>query len=131
MGTLSLKGVSKKYGAVTAVNDITREVGGVVGIAVLSSVLISAYRSHIADRLGPLPGPTGDAIDAGAAAGLQALGARTDQASGDLVDAVREAFARVLQSSMWVAAAELLAAAAVVCSRSARWARSVRRNRNG
>jgi hypothetical protein len=39
----------------SAVNDITREVGGVLGIAVLSSVLISAYRDDITGALAALP----------------------------------------------------------------------------
>lgn len=97
----------------SAVNDITREVGGVVGIAVLSSVLVSAYRTQVADQLGSLAGPMREAIDAGAAVALQRLaGAGPEQAA--TMDAVRVAFAVGLQSAMWVAASVLVAAAVAV-----------------
>ncbi len=39
----------------SAVNDITREVGGVLGIAVLSSILISFYRTEIEPAVAGLP----------------------------------------------------------------------------
>ena len=61
----------------SAVNDITREVGGVLGIAVLSSVLISVYRDDIDDR----PGRAA-AAGAGARAGRRRGGPRGRRRSG-------------------------------------------------
>jgi hypothetical protein len=37
-----------KAGAGSAVNDTTREVGGTLGVAIVGSVLSSAYGSHVA-----------------------------------------------------------------------------------
>ena len=98
----------------SAVNDITREVGGVLGIAVLSSVLISAYRDDITPALTALPAqlqaPALDGAGAalGAAAGLGPEGAV-------LADAARAAFAVGLAAALWVGAG-VLAAAAVLCA---------------
>ncbi len=44
-----------KSGVGSAVNDTTREVGGALGIAVLGSLVSSAYRSNMADQVGGLP----------------------------------------------------------------------------
>jgi len=97
----------------SAVNDITREVGGVLGIAVLSSVLIGAYRDAIAPSLATLPTPLQDiALDGAAAALSVAAGSGPDGAA--LADAARDAFASGLSSALWVGAA-VLAVAAAVC----------------
>lgn len=54
-----------KSGVGSAVNDVSRELGGALGIAVLGSVLNSAYRAKIGSRLPPgcrrtwRPTPTG------------------------------------------------------------------------
>ena len=45
---------TSKSGVGSAVNDISRELGGALGIAVLGSVLNSAYRGKIGGRLPPL-----------------------------------------------------------------------------
>lgn len=98
----------------SAVNDITREVGGVLGIAVLSSVLISAYRDDISPSLVGLPAELqvpalgGAAAAIGAAAGLGPDGVA-------LADAARDAFAAGLSSALWLGAS-VLAATAVLCA---------------
>jgi EmrB/QacA subfamily drug resistance transporter len=98
----------------SAVNDITREVGGVLGIAILSSVLISVYRDDIAGALTALPPPVREpALDGaggalGVAAGLGAEGAA-------LAEAARSAFAAGLAAALWVGAG-VLAVAAAACA---------------
>lgn len=98
----------------SAVNDITREVGGVLGIAVLSSVLISAYRDDIAPAVAALPAQLqAPALDgAGAALGI-AAGLGPEGAA--LADAARAAFAVGLAAALWVGAG-VLAGAAVLCA---------------
>jgi len=44
---------ASQQGVGSAINDLSREVGGAVGIAVLASILTSTYQSHL--RLGHLP----------------------------------------------------------------------------
>jgi hypothetical protein len=98
----------------SAVNDITREVGGVLGIAVLSSVLISAYRDDITGALAALPPQVqGPALDGAAAALAVAAGLGPDGAG--LAEAARSAFAAGLAAALWVGAG-VLAAAAALCA---------------
>src|SRR5260370_34700683 len=52
-----------KAGAGSAVNDTTREVGGTLGVAIVGSVLSSAYGSHVASSLSRLGAPHA-AVDA-------------------------------------------------------------------
>ena len=42
-----------KAGAGSAVNDTTREVGGTLGVAIVGSVLNSAYGAHVPARARP------------------------------------------------------------------------------
>src|SRR5262249_56086678 len=46
-----------KAGAGSAVNDTTREVGGTLGVAIVGSVLNSAYGSHVTTALAGLGAP--------------------------------------------------------------------------
>ena len=55
----------------SAVNDLTREVGGVLGIAVLSSGVISGYRSEIAGALAEVPARYAGAVTDGAGSALR------------------------------------------------------------
>jgi EmrB/QacA subfamily drug resistance transporter len=96
----------------SAVNDITREVGGVLGIAVLSSVLISAYRDDIGLSLATLPPQVqGPALDGAAAALAVAAGLGPDGTA--LAEAARSAFAAGLSAALWVGAGVLFAAATI------------------
>ena len=66
MGSLPLG----KAGVGSAMNDTTRQVGGALGVAVLGSVLSSAYASSIAPAVGGLPASA-------AAAASDSIGAAT------------------------------------------------------
>ena len=46
-----------KSGVGSAVNDVTREVGGAIGIAIMGSVLASVYNSHMTEKIRGLPVP--------------------------------------------------------------------------
>ncbi len=97
----------------SAVNDITREVGGVLGIAVLSSVLISAYRDDVAGSIAQLPpGLAGSALEGAAAA--VAISAGLGAEGEALAQAARSAFAVGLSAAFWVGAG-VLAGAALLC----------------
>ncbi|SFY50091.1 MFS transporter [Streptomyces sp. F-1] len=58
----------EKAGSASALSNTFRQVGGALGIAVLGSVLATAYRNGIEDKLGPLPAAlrdkAGDSIEA-------------------------------------------------------------------
>ncbi|MGL5866745.1 MAG: MFS transporter [Dermatophilaceae bacterium] len=98
----------------SAVNDITREVGGVLGIAVLSSVLLAGYRDQIAPALTGLPPQLAGPADNGAGT---ALGVAADLGANGaaLADAARASFAAGLSDALWVGAA-VLATAAAICA---------------
>lgn len=96
-----------KQGVGSAVNDLSRELGSALGIAILGSALSAAYRSHVSDATRGLPAP--------AAHGAQSSIAFVEAASGrlaaygprgqHLLDAARQSF---------VDAAHLAFAAAIV-----------------
>lgn len=98
----------------SAVNDITREVGGVLGIAVLSSVLVSGYRRAVEPDLGGLPDPIRDAVMDSPVGGLAAAGPLGEAGAG-VVAAVRDAFSTGTGLAMAVGAG-VLAVAAAVCA---------------
>ncbi|MFD3697136.1 MFS transporter [Streptomyces sp. NPDC058646] len=60
-----------RTGAGSAVNNSMRQIGGVLGVAVLGPLLTSVYRSDIAPSLAGLPGPAAEAAGGSAEAARQ------------------------------------------------------------
>jgi len=104
---------SDRRSVASAVNDITREVGGVLGIAVLSSVLLSFYRADIEPALVGVPEQLSQVVNSGAGAAIGVANTLGPNGAA-LADAAREAFAQGLSASMWVGAVVLVVASAVV-----------------
>lgn len=98
----------------SAVNDLAREVGGVLGIAVLSSALVSRYRDEVAASLPDLPSGLREVVDDGAG-GAVAAGSALGVEGEPVVLAAQQAFALGLSTSFWVAAVAL-GIGAVVCA---------------
>ena len=46
---------SSQQGVASAINDLSRELGGAIGIAVMGSILATTYRNHL--HLGSVPAP--------------------------------------------------------------------------
>ncbi|HWT95561.1 MAG TPA: MFS transporter, partial [Solirubrobacteraceae bacterium] len=61
----------EKQGVASALNDLTRELGAALGIAVLGSLLTDRYVSSISDQAAGLPGPAADAASTSLGAALQ------------------------------------------------------------
>lgn len=61
----------ERTGAGSAVNNSMRQIGGVLGVAVLGSLLTTTYRSEIKPSLVGLPGPTAEAASGSAEATRQ------------------------------------------------------------
>lgn len=96
----------------SAVNDITREVGGVLGIAVLSSILITFYRTNVRPVLEGFPAQVREVVEAGAVAAIgvaDSFGAK----GSVLANAARDAFAVGLSAAMFVGAV-ILALASII-----------------
>lgn len=86
-----VRGVPRaKQGVASAVNDVTREFGAAVGIAVAGSLLASSYRTHLTPALTDLPEPARSQASDSLAAALQV--ADSTPAAAGLADAARHAF---------------------------------------
>jgi hypothetical protein len=110
---LILEGLpAERRSVASAVNDITREVGGVLGIAVLSSVLVPAYRADVAAVTPGLPAELAGAVESSAGAAL-GVAAALGPAGAAVADAARAGFSTGTAAATAVGAGVLLAAAAV------------------
>jgi EmrB/QacA subfamily drug resistance transporter len=104
-----------KAGAGSAVNDTTREVGGTLGVAIVGSVLSSAYGSHVASSLTRLGAPHAavdvarQSIEAGLTVSARFPGALSPAAG----EATRQAFMSGLHAGSFVAAVATAVAALV------------------
>jgi EmrB/QacA subfamily drug resistance transporter len=98
----------------SAINDLTREVGGVLGIAVLSSALIAAYRSTVAASVEGLPAEIGEQVDDGAGSAL-AVADRLGPQAGQLIAVVQDGFSDGLALALWIGAGVLLAGS-ILCA---------------
>ncbi len=91
-----------KQGIASAVNDLTRELGGVLGIAVLGSVFNTVYRTEIGAA------PQTAARDSLAAA-LRVADERGGRTGDDLAAAARDAFGAGMTSALLVGGAVVIA----------------------
>ncbi|MFC4467781.1 DHA2 family efflux MFS transporter permease subunit [Streptomyces xiangluensis] len=81
-----------KQGVASALNDLTRELGGVLGIAVLGSVFNTTYRSDVGDAVGGMPDEAADAARDSLAGALRVASEFGGRPGAQLADAAREAF---------------------------------------
>ena len=99
-----------KAGVGSAVNDVTREVGGAVGIAVLGSVVSVLYRTDITDAAARLPDGPRQAFEESIGS---AVAASSTEPASFALDAARQAFAAATHTVFLIAAA-LMATGALV-----------------
>jgi MFS transporter, DHA2 family, multidrug resistance protein len=101
-----------KAGIGSAMNTTTRQVGGALGVAVLGSVLTSAYRDQLAPALAGLPDQAATAAREQVGAALAAA-SQLGSAGGELAQAARAAFVDAMGTAALVGAAVALLGAAV------------------
>jgi EmrB/QacA subfamily drug resistance transporter len=92
LGALS----AERSGAGSALITAMRQVGATIGVAVLGSVLGSAYRSHLV--LTGLPAPVSSAVKSSVAAGVAVAHALRSAA---LLESVRTAFVHGMDIMLW------------------------------
>ena len=106
----------EKAGIGSAMNDVVREVGGTLGVAVLGSFLSSGFASAMAGSVPDLPAEqaeaAGDSVGAAHAVAAQLGGG----AAARLVDASNHAFVDAMATTASIAAAVALAGALIAAA---------------
>ncbi|MFE3200210.1 MFS transporter [Embleya sp. NPDC059237] len=96
----------EKQGVASALNDVTREFGTALGVALLGALLSAGYRSAIADRLTGIPQGPADTAREGIANAVE-VADDTGPHAPDLLHAARQSFVDAWQQAMWAGAAVL------------------------
>ena len=110
-----------QQGLASALNDVTREFGTAIGVALLGAVLTAGYRNAITPELDTIVGLPDDVADTareGLANAVAAAPALDDRAAA-LVRTAQESFINGWQTAMWVGAAVMLAMFTYVLARGA------------
>ncbi len=106
----------EKQGVASAINDVSRELGGALGIAVLGSILNTAYRSGVDQHTATLPAALADKAR-GSLGAAQAIGHRLG--SGDQLAAhANSAFVHGVSLALIAGAAALAGGAVFVALRA-------------
>ncbi|MEV6158079.1 MFS transporter [Nonomuraea sp. NPDC052129] len=106
-----------RQGVASALNDVTREFGTALGVALLGAVLTAGYRGAIDARLDGVPGA--DAAREGVVNALTAADGAGPQARA-LIRAARESFVDGWQQAMWAGAAVMAVLFVYVLARGPR-----------
>ncbi|MGW6598992.1 MFS transporter [Streptomyces sp. NPDC055036] len=94
----------EKQGVASALNDVTREFGTALGVAMLGALLSAGYRGAIDDRLRGIPRGTADTAREGIANAVEAANGAGSHAQ-DLVHAAQQSFVDGWQQAMWAGVA--------------------------
>jgi hypothetical protein len=93
-----------KAGVGSAMNDVTRELGGALGVAVLGSLVASRYDSLISGVISNLTGSAHSTADASLSGALE-VGGRIGGAEGQrIVDTARDAYTSGMNTATLVGA---------------------------
>ncbi|WP_344595326.1 MFS transporter [Actinomadura vinacea] len=102
-----------KQGVAAALNDITRELGAVLGIAILGSVFNSSYRGDAGQAARSLPDPVAEVVRDSLAGALEVAARIGGEPGARLADAARDAFAAGMSNAL-LAGVALVAVGGVV-----------------
>lgn len=94
----------ERQGVASALNDITREFGTALGVALLGALLSAGYRSSIGDRLHGVPRNAADPARDGVANAVEAADGAGPHARA-LVRAAQQSFVEGWQQAMWAGVA--------------------------
>lgn len=94
----------EKQGVASALNDVTREFGTALGIAMLGALLSAGYRNAIDGRLNGIPQGDADSAREGIANAVEAAGGAGPHAQ-DLLHAAQQSFVDGWQQAMWAGVA--------------------------
>ena len=105
----------EKQGVASAINDVSRELGGALGIAVLGSILNTAYRTGIEQHTSGLPAGLAETAR-GSLGAAQAIGQRLG--APELVNHANTAFTHGISLALLTGAVALIAGAIFVALRA-------------
>lgn len=94
----------ERQGVASALNDITREFGTALGVALLGALLSAGYRSAIAGELDGVPKGAADTAREGVANAVEAAGGAGSH-TRQLVHAAQQSFVDGWQQAMWAGVA--------------------------
>lgn len=100
-------------GVGSAMNDVTRQVGGALGVATIGSVLNTVYGNTMAPAVAALPTPAAEAARDSLGPALHVAGQLPGPVGTALAEAARHAYVEGLGIALLVAAAAALAGALV------------------
>lgn len=106
----------EKQGVASALNDVTREFGTALGVAMLGALLSAGYRNSMDGKLTGIPTDTADTAREGIANAVDAAHSAGTH-SQRLVHAAQQAFVDGWQQAMWVGVAVMGALFLFVLSR--------------
>ena len=106
-----------KAGVASAMNDVTRQVGGALGVAIVGSLISTIYTSRIGDAAAGLPAALRGPVEA-SIGGADAVAARLPAPEGaQLASAAADAFTTALGYGLLAAAAVAVIGAGIVAWR--------------
>jgi EmrB/QacA subfamily drug resistance transporter len=91
-----------KAGVASATNDVTRQVAGAIGVAVIGSVFNSAYQTNMEPAVAQLPPEAAEAASNSIGAALQIAAELPGQAGEALVVAARQGFVDAMGVATWI-----------------------------
>lgn len=95
-------------GVGSAVNDVSRELGSALGVAVIGSVISSIYRSNIDDQLaGRVPAEVIESAKEGIGVVAATVPSLPDDVAATTFDGASTAFVDAMNSGFWLSAAAL------------------------
>jgi hypothetical protein len=97
-----------KAGIGSAMNDVVREVGGTLGVAVLGSVLASGYGGSMDDAVSGLPSGAAEAASDSVGAAHQVAAQVGGDTAARLIQAADQAFVDAMSTTATLAAAVAL-----------------------
>jgi EmrB/QacA subfamily drug resistance transporter len=105
-----------KAGIGSAMNDVVREVAGTLGVAVLGSILSSAYASGMDGSVSGLPSDAATAASDSVGAAHEVAAGVEGQGAAELVSAANGAFVDAMSSTASVAAATAVVGALIAAA---------------
>ncbi|NEB17498.1 MFS transporter [Streptomyces coelicoflavus] len=93
-----------EQGVASALNDVTRELGTALGVAILGALVANGYRSAVDDRLDGIPAGAAAAAREGVANAVE-VAPGTGTHAQDLIHAAQQSFVDGWQHAMWTGAA--------------------------